>query len=406
MKSVLLFILAVTPSLLICQYIFRMDKYEREPRLHLIICFILGVFCTLPAINMEMLGKRIISADPQNLLRSFLFATFVVSLTEEILKFFALMLYAYPRKEFDEPMDGIVYSVMISMGFAATENILYIQSNPDEAFQIALARAFTAVPAHGLFALIMGYYVGKGKFVSTPNEKLKWILSGISAAILLHGMYDFLLLQEMYQFLMMLATLSIVVGWYFSGRFIKKHQDNSPFRTDKNDELTLSELAASDRIFFVQNEEIIDIMLQRMHKVEEIYDSWGEVHLDTFSGDKWLKFKVASNFTEDYSPRLVRLPGPDINEVIHLTLHTPHNDEILAAAEYLAAKETFELKYFRPRLLARLEEFDFKELSDFHRERFLLLITATNLSTHFVHHKEQEFAPICERATRLLTQLA
>jgi protease PrsW len=152
-----LFLLTVSPSLLICQYIFRMDKYEQEPRLHLFVCFLLGILCTLPALNMELLGRRLVSSDPHNLVLTFIFATLVIALSEEILKFFSLMLYAFPRKEFNEPMDGIVYSTMVSMGFATMENIMYVQGNPSDGFGIALARAFTAVPAHGLFALTMGY---------------------------------------------------------------------------------------------------------------------------------------------------------------------------------------------------------------------------------------------------------
>jgi protease PrsW len=374
-----LFLLTVAPSLLICYYIFKMDKYEQEPRLHLFICFLLGVFCTLPALNMETLGKRLVSSDPHNLIRTFIFATLIIALTEEILKFFSLMLYAFPRKAFNEPMDGIVYSTMISMGFATMENIMYVQGNPNDGFGIALARAFTAVPAHGLFALSMGYFVGKAKSAELPTDKLNFGLQGLGVAVLLHGIYDFLLIQELFQILAALATLSIVLGWYHSDKLIKIHQDASPFRDDHHDELEINELALLGNNIFIQDEQIVEIMLTRMHKVSALQGGWAEVHFDDTTGDKWLKFGVASNFTEDIRPCLVRFPGPSINEIVHLSFNSDCKEEVLAAGAYLQAMETFEQHSFRQKLSKRLEEFDLKELSGWHRERFLLLVEATGL---------------------------
>jgi protease PrsW len=378
-----LFLLTIAPSLLICQYIFRMDKYEREPRLHLFVCFLLGILCTLPALNMELLGKRLVSSDPHNLLLTFVFATLVIALSEEILKFFSLMLYAFPRKEFNEPMDGIVYSTMVSMGFATMENIMYVQGNPNDGFGIALARAFTAVPAHGLFALTMGYFIGKAKIATLPIDKLKFALKGLGIAILLHGFYDFLLLQELFQVLAALATLSIVIGWYRSDELIKVHQDASPFRDDEHDVLEINELALLGNHTFIQNEQIVEVMLHKMQKTAMLEGEWAEVHSDDTTGDKWLKFGVPSNFTEDIRTCLVRFPGPSINEIINLSFHSDTHEEVFAAAAYLRYMETFEQHLYKNKLSKRLEEFDIKELSGLHRERFYLLIEATDLTSHF-----------------------
>jgi RsiW-degrading membrane proteinase PrsW (M82 family) len=122
--SILLFLLAVIPGLLLCYFIFAMDKYEKEPQSILLICFLLGVIATFPAIHMEDIGQYYISKNEKAFFKIFLFATFVVGFSEEILKFLSLLLFAYPKKVFNEPMDGIVYSMMIGMGFATLENIL------------------------------------------------------------------------------------------------------------------------------------------------------------------------------------------------------------------------------------------------------------------------------------------
>ena len=54
------------------------------------------------------------------------FSYAVVGFSEEASKFLGLRFYSYRQKSFDEPLDGIVYSVMVSMGFATLENVMYV----------------------------------------------------------------------------------------------------------------------------------------------------------------------------------------------------------------------------------------------------------------------------------------
>ena len=90
-----------------------------------------------------------------------------VGITEELLKFLVVILIIYPNKNFDEPFDGIVYAVFVGMGFATAENLTFVlQGNAS----LAILRMFSAVPAHFVFAVIMGYYLGKAK----TNKKFKF----------------------------------------------------------------------------------------------------------------------------------------------------------------------------------------------------------------------------------------
>ena len=56
--------------------------------------------------------------------------------------------FAQPKKDFNEQFDGIVYAGMVSMGFAATENIRYVLEG---GYQTAVLKTFTAAPAHATF---------------------------------------------------------------------------------------------------------------------------------------------------------------------------------------------------------------------------------------------------------------
>jgi len=55
-----------------------------------------------------------------------------------------------------------VYAVYDSLGFAAAENLLDVYDN---GIAVGLLRAVTAVPAHALFGVIMGYYLSLAKFI-------------------------------------------------------------------------------------------------------------------------------------------------------------------------------------------------------------------------------------------------
>ena len=115
----------------------------------------------------------------------------MVALTEELGKFIILRFYAYPKKSFDEPLDGIVYGVMIGMGFATLENILYVQKF---GIQTGFLRMFLSVPAHAGFGVLMGYHAGKAKFDKLNKNRL--LLLGLLWAVLFHGIYDFFLFLQ------------------------------------------------------------------------------------------------------------------------------------------------------------------------------------------------------------------
>lgn len=123
-------------------------------------------------------------------------AFIVVALVEEGLKFLVLRYYSFNRKSFDEPLDGIVYSIMVSMGFATLENIFYVVlSEQFSGMQTGVLRMLTAVPGHAVWAVVMGYYVGKAKF--DQANKIVLLIKGLVFATILHGVYDaFLFLME------------------------------------------------------------------------------------------------------------------------------------------------------------------------------------------------------------------
>ncbi|WP_418510087.1 PrsW family intramembrane metalloprotease [Corallibacter sp.] len=221
---------AIAPVFIIIIYIYVKDKYEKEPKLLLFYCFLFGAFISIFITTiMYVIFDMILPLDSASVLQQFIKAFFVVGFTEEFSKYIIVRFFAQPKKDFNEPFDGIVYAVMVSMGFAAIENIMYVLQAGQGGYQVAFLRAFTAVPAHATFAILMGYFMGKAKF---SNNRIKLNLIGLLLAILFHGAYDFFLFIDFIPGIWVGAFVSLAIGLILARKAIKRHQNNSHFKIE------------------------------------------------------------------------------------------------------------------------------------------------------------------------------
>ncbi|UCF98842.1 MAG: PrsW family intramembrane metalloprotease [Spirochaetaceae bacterium] len=200
---VISFLLAAAPALLLLRYYYRQDRERPEPKGLVVRIFLFGIVATFVAIPLELLMsvfQRLFTDFP---LLTALFKAFVVAaLVEEYLKLTIVRLFAYRNRNFDEIMDGVVYAVVASLGFACMENILYVLGGT---IWTALTRAVTAIPLHATASGLMGYYVGRAKFAPSPQMERASINKGLRIAIFIHGTYDFLLFS-----VPVLGTLPVV----------------------------------------------------------------------------------------------------------------------------------------------------------------------------------------------------
>ena len=239
--------LAIAPVLAICLYIFYRDKYNREPAATLLVSFVFGMLVTMPAVILEMAANDLTEETVTGIIIS---AFFFVALVEEFCKFIPLRYYALTRKSFDEPLDGIVHSVMIGMGFATLENIGYVMSS-ENGLQVGMMRMFTSVPAHACFGVIMGYYAGKAKFDHINGKAL--LLKGVLLATFFHGVYDSCLfltkiLPEAISIFLLVsgALASLITASALSLRLIGLHRQTSQQYFHTKPALTLKEASVKD----------------------------------------------------------------------------------------------------------------------------------------------------------------
>lgn len=226
MFNTLLFI-SLAPVFIIAFYIYSRDRYEKEPLSLLIKALFIGIICVLPVLLIEGVLTKLYTG-PEGISEAAYTAFVVAGLTEESIKFLALYLFFWRNKNFNEKFDAIVYAVFISLGFAAIENVLYVFQG---GYSVGLVRAITAVPAHALFGIMMGYNFGMARF----NGKYQGLnlFAAFAIPFIFHGTYDFLLLSNSQ--LLMLVFIPVFVFYWITGfRKMKKLSDDSAFRNTLN----------------------------------------------------------------------------------------------------------------------------------------------------------------------------
>ena len=206
-------LITIVPSLIILGFFFFSDKFK-EPKQTIAIVFVLGCLTCFPAgmINDFMYEAFYDGSDfSERLSSSFLSAAW----SEELLKFIVLYFIVLRRNEFNEPMDGIVYGVAVSLGFATFENYDYVFYWAKEwgidPYQMAVWRSYSAVPMHGLMGCIMGFYFGMYAF--TANKK--YLVLCLFIPFVIHGFYNFLPHPSHFMVLGIVVIYSIVLHSQF-----------------------------------------------------------------------------------------------------------------------------------------------------------------------------------------------
>lgn len=212
--------IALAPVLIILVYIYFRDKYEKEPVKFLLRGLLGGIIITLPVVLVEK-ALSIPGGGLAGLTHAAWRSFVVAALTEEGFKFLAVYLLFWKSREFDERFDGIVYAVFVSLGFAAIENILYVFQS---GMQTGIIRALTAVPAHAVFGITMGYYLGLAKFI--PAQKTGLLFKAIFYPIVLHGIYNFMLLSS-HPLLLLLFIPYLIFMWRAASKKLKKLSEQS-----------------------------------------------------------------------------------------------------------------------------------------------------------------------------------
>jgi len=188
-------IAAILPALVLVYFIYRKDKYKKEPTGELLKGFGFGALSALASfclsIPFGVIG--LYPEVPSTFMGHVSTALFAAAIPEELAKLLMLWLLLRNSKYFDEYVDGIVYAVCVGMGFAALENVMYLFTNLDSWAAVGAMRALCSVPAHFFFAVTMGYFYSKAMFGAPSMKSTNLILAAV-VPIGLHAAFDALLM--------------------------------------------------------------------------------------------------------------------------------------------------------------------------------------------------------------------
>ena len=226
MELIFLLIIAIIPGVAIATFIYFKDDREPEPINLLLLSFFYGIIGFLIAYGVTSLLNKVIALNKMSLKEQAIHAFLLVAFIEESSKFIFVRGVLYRNKNFNEPLDGIVYSVMVGMGFATAENVVFALSHGGGT---AILRMFTAIPAHAMFAVLMGYYLGKAKF--TRRKEILYAVMALGVATAFHGVYDYFLFISFVPGIWLLAFVSLLSALLLSRKAIRLHQLASPFKS-------------------------------------------------------------------------------------------------------------------------------------------------------------------------------
>lgn len=182
----LILMLALLPVAAVFYYVYRKDRDPEPPRT-LGFAFLWGCVSVIPAIIAELVFES------ENLaIETFL----CVGLVEESVKLAVLMLYIWKHADFNDSFDAIVYSVTVSLGFAAIENIMYVFQG---GVMVAVMRALLSIPGHAAFAILMGLFLARAKhhfYYGRRQQQYLNLFLALCTATTAHGIYDYLALSS------------------------------------------------------------------------------------------------------------------------------------------------------------------------------------------------------------------
>jgi RsiW-degrading membrane proteinase PrsW (M82 family) len=189
--------MSCVPAMFWLGFFYLMDRHEPEPKQLVVGVCVLGALVAapladfvlsqaLPQIALEQQGLHAFSLD------RVLHAVLVVGLAQEMCKYAVVRYTIYMSREFDEPMDGIVYMMACGTGFAVWLNYHRLSGQGHQVYlSTGAAQAVVTTLAHASFAGALGYVMGRAKF-SRRSAPIRGalLMGGLLGAAALNGQFN------------------------------------------------------------------------------------------------------------------------------------------------------------------------------------------------------------------------
>ncbi len=181
----------ILPTLIWLFFWLREDRQHPEPRSLLVACFFGGILAVVAALFIE---KYIADLYTDPTIRYTLWAA-----TEEILKFIAIAVIGLRSQANDEPIDAMIYCIVVALGFSALENAFFIM-DPLSGGEVARSiitgnmRFIGATLLHIVSSATIGFCIGYF-FYHGRLAKIIAAIVGIIAAIVIHTSFNLSIME-------------------------------------------------------------------------------------------------------------------------------------------------------------------------------------------------------------------
>lgn len=196
---------SILPAFLWMILFYRSDRYAPEPKKLVARTFLVGgLVGAAMAFSLKELPWKI------SLLTA---SVFIAPVSEEIAKFLCVRWTVYDNKEFNEPVDGMVYATAAALGFAAVENVIYVlnswlSAGSEIGIMVLTGRSVLSVPAHALFSSLWGLALGWHKKMRNMRSTL-YVIAGLLGGMILHGLFNYLTSENLFGGFVFLAFFAL-----------------------------------------------------------------------------------------------------------------------------------------------------------------------------------------------------
>ena len=226
-----LYLATILPPILLGIIIWKSDKFP-EPGKFLVASFLLGVSIIFPldlfikisedhiapllGIDLDTITAWNEGAYKEDdavypaAARTFM-SFFRAAFLEEGIKFALLLFFCVRLSDLNEPMDAIVYGAAIGLGYAAIENLGYLQSgNFENAWTLSMVKVrYIPLVMHLGFGVLMGWLLSLNLFEErSPFKRRVMLILSLAVPVVLHGSYNYLRAFEIFP----IITLILVIG--------------------------------------------------------------------------------------------------------------------------------------------------------------------------------------------------
>ena len=218
-QSILYAILGgVVPALVWLWFWLREDKTHPEPRRYILLAFIFGIISAVLVLPTEELLAKFLPVAG-------IVPIIVFAFAEEIFKYSAAYFSSLRKKYMDEPVDAIIYMIVIALGFAALENTLFLihsikttGGDITQAILVGNMRFVGAALLHTISSAVIGLFIALS-FYKKNILKKSYLLTGITLSVVLHACFNFFIIKvkgaEMFFIFIMIWVVAILLIFLF-----------------------------------------------------------------------------------------------------------------------------------------------------------------------------------------------